>query len=143
MVNKCAIRRVDCPNQKICNPKTGRCVKIDGEIGKRIVSKQGRSSPRRSPVRSPRRRIIKEASKDYFKFPVHIPEAGKPDLLNIYGVDMRDVYVEPTESEIRDYELYEQAQNEKYLLDLSESELSEDEIQERRRILERRERKNV
>ena len=47
----------DCPEGKIRNPKTGKCVKIDGRIGKEILKSRGKSSPKRdSPKRgSPKR----------------------------------------------------------------------------------------
>ena len=28
-----------CPNGKICNPKTGRCVKTKGAVGKKLLAK--------------------------------------------------------------------------------------------------------
>jgi len=50
-----------CPSGKIRNPKTGRCVKKDGEIGRKITGKK-------SPARS--------ASKSGAKSPARV-EAGK------------------------------------------------------------------
>ena len=37
----------DCARGKIRNPATGRCVSIDGAIGKRIMSRKSRKPPSR------------------------------------------------------------------------------------------------
>ena len=53
------------PRGKICNPKTGRWVKKDGVVGRKILAAQGkRSSPRRSSSRrqSPRRQSPRRSS---------------------------------------------------------------------------------
>lgn len=57
MSNKCTGK--DCPSGKICNPKTGRCVTAEGNIGQRILKRQAKAaakaaSPKRgSPKRTP------------------------------------------------------------------------------------------
>jgi len=50
--DKC--RDVICPDNKVCNPRTGRCVKTDGRIGREIQQQQ--PSPRRNPPRQARPR---------------------------------------------------------------------------------------
>ena len=50
--NKCDGKK--CPANKICNPKTGRCVKRNGKIGRQILANQSPSpSPSPSPPGSP------------------------------------------------------------------------------------------
>ena len=48
--NKCDGKK--CPASKICNPKTGRCVKRNGKIGRQILANQS-PSPSPSPPGSP------------------------------------------------------------------------------------------
>ena len=38
--NKNCNEGYECPEEKICNPKTGKCVKKDGKIGKELLNKQ-------------------------------------------------------------------------------------------------------
>jgi len=57
-----------CPQGKIINPKTGRCVKKDGRIGKQIVRKSHKSS-RKSPKsmkRCPEGKIINPKTDENF-----------------------------------------------------------------------------
>ena len=51
-------KNVNCSSDQIINPKTGRCVKKDGKIGKsiRAAKKHGSKSPRKRSSKSPRRK---------------------------------------------------------------------------------------
>ena len=47
----------ECPPGKICNPKTGRCVNITGNIGKKIMAKINRSGNKKKTSQDTRRSI--------------------------------------------------------------------------------------
>lgn len=57
--SKCA--GVNCPSNKICNPKTGRCVLKSGAIGKALLKK--RSSPKKASRQSRRVSRLKSSPK--------------------------------------------------------------------------------
>jgi hypothetical protein len=51
-----------CPNGKICNPKTGRCVKTKGAIGKKLLAKsKSKSSKSARKSKSRRRKSVKKS----------------------------------------------------------------------------------
>jgi hypothetical protein len=47
----------ECPPGKICNPKTGRCVNITGNIGKKIMAKINRSGNKKKTSHDTRRSV--------------------------------------------------------------------------------------
>ena len=60
------VRSKACPSDKIRNPKTGRCVKKDGAIGRKLLMKsKSRKSRRKSvkKVKSRRRKSVKKSKK--------------------------------------------------------------------------------
>lgn len=44
MSSKCANKV--CPSDKVCNPASGRCVKVSGKVAKKIKSRSPRKSPK-------------------------------------------------------------------------------------------------
>lgn len=45
-----------CPKGKLVNPKTGRCVKRDGVLGKKILAERKNSPTRKSSAKAPKRK---------------------------------------------------------------------------------------
>ena len=48
-----------CPKGKVVNPKTGRCVKRDGALGKKIVAAKKSSKKAKTPSRKSRKSVKK------------------------------------------------------------------------------------
>ena len=78
-----------CPKGKVVNPKTGRCVKRDGALGKKILaSKKAKTPTRKVSVKTPTRKVSVKTptrkvsgSQKKFKFYVMLDD-GDMDLSN-------------------------------------------------------------
>lgn len=75
----------ECPKDKIFNPKTGRCVKKDGAIGKKILAQLG-STPKQAPKQTPKqapKQTPKHAHKPVPKqAPVSTKKCKDDEILN-------------------------------------------------------------
>ena len=72
-----------CPSGKIVNPRTGRCVNIDGKIGKELLKK--RSSSKKSFSKSSKKKSSKRKSVKVSKSPRRKPSKVRKSSVKSRG----------------------------------------------------------
>ena len=59
----------ECPDGKILNKKTGKCVDVNGKIGKQIIKEQDEKKKKKSKSKSPKPKSVKNSYEDDEKKP--------------------------------------------------------------------------
>lgn len=84
-MDKCKGKK--CPKGKICNPKSGRCVKLKGRLGRKLAKRKSKSKSRRKS-RSKRKSKSRRKSPPVFKNYKKLPKEWSKNIKDENLVDM-------------------------------------------------------